>query len=82
MRGKKNSSPYHYNKQKKKKEKKKTESAGSLQLSVTSKSASGTKEMFFTKQLGARDGRRLGWLSCTQATLMGSIHCRASHHSG
>ena len=42
-------------KKKKKKEKKKTESAGSLQLSVTSKSASGTKEMFFTKQLGARD---------------------------
>ena len=53
---KKKSSPYHCKKKKKgKKKKKNTESAGSHQLSVTSESAPGTKEMLFTKQLGARD---------------------------
>ena len=58
---KKKSSPYHCKKQKTKKKKKRekkkknTESAGSHQLSVTSESAPGTKEMLFTKQLGARD---------------------------
>ena len=53
---KKKSSPYHCTKKKKgKKKKKNTESAGSHQLSVTSESAPGTKEMLFTKQLGARD---------------------------
>ena len=53
---KKKSSPYHSKKKKKgKKKKKNTESAGSHQLSVTSESAPGTKEMLFTKQLGARD---------------------------
>ena len=42
-------------KKREKKKKKNTESAGSHQLSVTSESAPGTKEMLFTKQLGARD---------------------------
>ena len=57
---KKKSSPYHCNNQKKEKKKKKTtESAGSLQLSVTSKSASRAKEMLYTKQSepGTEEGR-------------------------
>ena len=57
---KKKSSPYHCKKQKKEKKKqRKKQSAGSLQLSVTSKSASGAKEMLYTKQseLGTEEGR-------------------------
>lgn len=59
--GKKNSSPYHYNKQKKKKKgKEKTELAGSLQLSVTSSQLQVQRKCFLPNASGRKGRKKAG----------------------